>query len=196
MVWLIDTYWCNCAEASSSTRWCSVASGTIRCTVSAFSAVLTLQQWRLCTAATPGIPAKIFVTSSVLIPRGTASMAKSILSRKRSQVPTMITIATNMPTTGSTHVQPVSTMTIPATTTPAETAASAAMWRKAARRLASCCRPRIKSKAVSVLITTPAAATAIMATPIVGTGVPMRCTASQRMAPQPASKSSELNSAA
>ena len=71
---------------------------------------------------------------------------------------------------GSSNDQPVRRMTKPATTTPAETAASAAMWRKAPRILRSRFRPPANIQAVTPLTMTPAAATQIIVRPTTGAG--------------------------
>ena len=70
-------------------------------------------------------------------PPGTASMARPMLSVNRSQVPQTITAMMRMLTTGSIQESPVVMMASPATTTPTDTAASAAMCKNAPRTLAS-----------------------------------------------------------
>ena len=101
-----------------------------------------------------------------------------------------------MLTSGSIHVRPVSMMAMPASTTPADTAASAAICRNAPRRFASLSRPRMKSNAVSVLTATPTAATAIITGPATGSGDCNRCHASQTITPQAVSSKTALASAA
>ena len=129
------------------------------------------------------------------MPRGTASSARSTLSRKSPHVPATIASVIAMLTSGSIQEMPVSRIRMPATTTPAEIAASAAMWRNAPRTFASRC-PRMKSRAVIVLMMTPIAATAITVGPATGSGARRRWIASQRIAPQAVSKSTALARAA
>jgi len=101
-----------------------------------------------------------------------------------------------MLTTGSIQARPVIMMAPPATTTPTDTAASAAMCRNAPRMLASLWLPRMNRRAVAVLITTPMAATTTMVSPITGAGSLKRRTASQKIAPQAANSSTALANAA
>ena len=58
-------------------------------------------------------------------------------SRSRPQAPTTITALTGTLTTGSSQTFPVNRITKPATTTPAATRSSEAMWTNAARKLMS-----------------------------------------------------------
>jgi hypothetical protein len=99
-------------------------------------------------------------------------------------------------TNGSSHKAPVTRMTRPAMTTPADTAASAAMWRKAPRMLRSPSRPEAKSQAVKPLTAMPIAATAITVPPATGAGSSRRKIASQAIAPTARSRNTALNSAA
>ena len=77
-------------------------------------------------------------------------------------------------TTGSSQSQPVKRITKPATTTPAETIASAAMCMNAPRMLMSPLRPAANSQAVAPLMTMPIAATVITVPPATGSGAPSR----------------------
>jgi hypothetical protein len=97
---------------------------------------------------------------------------------------------------GSSQTQPSSRTPAPASTTPTEMAASAAMWRKAARMLRSLWRPRAKSMAVKPLMSTPMAATTIMVPPLTGAGSRIRPTASQAMPAMANNSSSPLARAA
>ena len=98
-------------------------------------------------------------------------------------------------TSGSIHHSPLTTIASPATTTPTETSASAAMWRYAPRMLRSSC-PRRKSSAVAVLMTTPTPATAIMTKPSGSCGSISLCIVSNRIAPIATASSSALAMAA
>ena len=62
------------------------------------------------------------------------------------------------------------TMAMPASTTPSETPASAAMCRNAPRMFKSCLRPERNIKAVIVLIRIPTAATPMTIPPATGSG--------------------------
>jgi hypothetical protein len=117
-------------------------------------------------------------------------------SRSRPQVPQTITALIARLTTGSTQSQPVSRITSPASTTPADTSASDAMCRKAPRRLMSLLLPAANSQAVSPLIAMPMAATIITVRLATGSGEPSRSTASQEIAPTVISRNTALNSAA
>ena len=98
-------------------------------------------------------------------------------------------------TTGSSHSAPVSAIARPTTTTPADTSASEAMWRKAPRRLMSSL-PEANSQAVNPLTRMPAAATAITTPPSTGCGARSLKTASSAIAPTATSRNTALNSAA
>ena len=80
--------------------------------------------------------------------------------------------------TGSIQVRPVFTMMKPAATTPADTPASAAMWRNAPLILRSPLRPDMNRSAVAVLTTMPIAATIITVPPATGAGSEKRRIAS------------------
>ena len=75
--------------------------------------------------------------------------ASLTLSLSSPQVPQPITATITRLVTGSIHRSPVSRISTPATTTPTETSASAAMCRKAPRMLMSCLRPRMNISAVA-----------------------------------------------
>jgi len=75
-------------------------------------------------------------------------------------------------------------MAIPANTTPKDTAASAAMWRYAPLMFKSSFCPSLKSKAVTVFITTPMAATMMTVIPSTACGWKKRPNASQAIAPR------------
>jgi hypothetical protein len=96
---------------------------------------------------------------------GTALTDIASESRSRLQVPHTIRPTTTRLVSGSSQSQPVSRMTAAATTTPADTAASATMCRKAPRILRSPFRPEANSQAVAPLMTMPMAAT-IMTVPL------------------------------
>ena len=100
------------------------------------------------------------------------------------------------PATGSSQCQPVSAIKPPTTTTASETAASAAMWRKAPRSLRSWRRPRQNSIAVAVLTTKPSAAIPITTNPGTGAGSCRRRMLSVANAPQATSSRAALSSAA
>ena len=101
-----------------------------------------------------------------------------------------------MLTIGSIHPIPVAMMATPASTTPTDTAASAAMCKNAPRTLASSLLPRIKRIAVTVFMTTPIAATAIMVNPATGAGSLSRQMASHRITAQAANSSTAFKKAA
>src|SRR3546814_18715133 len=82
------------------------------------------------------------------------------------------------------------------TTTPAETAASAAMWMNAPRILRSPFLPRANRSAVAVLMTMPMDATTMTVPPATGCGDPSLLIASKAMAPITTSSNSPLSSAA
>ena len=98
--------------------------------------------------------------------------------------------------TGSSQLQPNHSARPPATTTPAETSASAAMCRKAPRMFRSLSRPRMNSSAVAVLMTMPMPATTMIVTPSTVCGDCRRCTASQASEPIATSSSKALTKAA
>ncbi len=83
--------------------------------------------------------------------------------------------------TGSIQAWPVSRIRPPATATPAEIAASAAMCRKADRTLRSCSRPRMNSTAVRPLTRMPAMATPIISPEAGSVGALKRPMASRAM---------------
>ena len=107
-----------------------------------------------------------------------------------------ITTAITRLITGSSQFQPRHSARPPATSTPADTAASAAMCRNAPRMLRSSRPPRRNSSAVAVLMTMPTPATAMMVTPCTGCGEARRCAASQASAPMATSSSKALAKAA
>ena len=98
--------------------------------------------------------------------------------------------------TGSIQVSPVPQMTMPATTTAADTTASAAMCRNAPRTLTSPLRPLANSQAVRPLTAMPIAATIDTVSPGTGGGAAIRSPASITIAPSATSSNSALNSAA
>ncbi len=118
------------------------------------------------------------------------------LSRNRPQVAQTTSAATARLTAGSIQARPVAQMTRPATTTPADTAASAAMCRKAPRMLMSSLEPLTNSHAVSPFTRMPMAATTITVTPATGSGWMRRRIASQITAPMAISRNTALNRAA
>ncbi|MNT75519.1 hypothetical protein D3C72_2144220 [compost metagenome] len=99
-------------------------------------------------------------------------------------------------TTGSSHCQFVQVMIKPAMTTPSETAASAAICRKAPRMFISPLRPDINKSAVAVLIAIPTAATHMTVLPMIGTGELNRWIASQAITPIALSRNMALKRAA
>ena len=101
-----------------------------------------------------------------------------------------------MLTAGSSHSQPVCRTAIAAITTPSETAASAAMCRKAPRTLMSPLAPERNISAVAVLIAMPIAATQITVVSATGSGCARRWTASHRIMPTASSSSMALASEA
>ena len=139
-----------------------------RCVVSAVSVVLIGQMCRSCTASTPGCAARNRRTPASSIPGGTPSRPSFIESLNNRHDDSPITATITRLVAGSIHVRPVSVISRPAPTTPTETSASPAMWTNAARMLMSCLRPAMNSSAVAVLITIPAAATAIITPPSTG----------------------------
>ena len=130
------------------------------------------------------------------MPAGTASSARSRESRSNPQVPTAITATMTRLISGSSHSQPVAIIASAATTTASDTAASAAMCRKAPLMLMSRLRPDMNSSAVSPLMTTPIAATTTTSWPATGCGSAKRRIASQAMAPVTTSSSTALASEA
>ena len=114
----------------------------------------------------------------------------------RPQVPMTITAETTRLTTGSSHSQPVSAITIPAATTLAVTTVSAAMCRNALLRLRSRWLPEAKRRAVTPLTRMPAAATQITTVLATGRGWPIRHRASHAMPPVTTSRMTALASAA
>ncbi len=100
------------------------------------------------------------------------------------------------PATGSSHSQPVSAISAPTTTTASDTAASAAMCRKAPRSLRSRRRPRQNSIAVPALTRKPKAAMPITTRPGTGAGACRRRMLSVASAPQATSNRAALSSAA
>ena len=187
---------CSTSVAAWSTAAGEAWLWIVRWAVAVCCEVLALQMCRSWTAATPSTASRSARTCSASTPRGTASIASSTLSRSRSQVPQAITSEISTLTAGSTRFQPVSPITMPATTTPADTAASAAMCRNAPRMLASLLRPAASQTAVIVLIATPIAATTIMVTPCTGGGSTSRWAASQRITPQATSSRAAFANAA
>ena len=97
---------------------------------------------------------------------------------------------------GSIQFQPVNRMAQPASTTPAETAASAAMWRKAPRMLMSVLRPDANIQAVRPLTAIPMPAMIITVWPAVYSGRLNLKIASHAMAPMTVKRNIALNSAA
>jgi len=97
---------------------------------------------------------------------------------------------------GSIICIPVMEINMPATTTPAEMAASAAMCRYAPRMFRSDFRPDMNMNAVNALITTPTAATRMMVGAWASTGCRRRLTASQTIPPMATSRRRALMSAA
>ena len=98
------------------------------------------QTCRSCTRATPGSDSSSACTACRSTPSGTPSNSRCSDCLNRLQVPTTMTAAISRLTTGSSQVQPNHSARPPATTTPAETSASAAMCRKAPRMLRSVSR--------------------------------------------------------
>ena len=141
-----------------------------RCAVSAVSVVLMGQMCKSWTASTPGCAFRKVRTPTSSIPGGTPSRPSFIESLNRRQDETPITATIARLATGSIHVCPVRVISSPAPTTPTETSASPAIWMNAPRMLMSCLRPARNSSAVKVLITIPAAATAIITPPSTGCG--------------------------
>ena len=163
---------------------------------SAVSVVESGQMCRSWTSLTPGMEARCRFTAARSTESGTPATAMVTAWRRMPQVANRITALTTRLTTGSTHSQPVSEMTNPATTTAADTPASANMCMKAAWTLRSPLRPEANSMAVAPLTTMPSAATAMTMPATTGWGWISRCTASHAMAPTASSNSRALNSAA
>ncbi len=115
---------------------------------------------------------------------GAASKARSVASFSTPQLPTRMTARISRLTTGSIQARPVRMIKPPATATPTEIAASAAMCRKAERTLRSCSLPRVNRRAVSPLVTTPARATPIINFDEGAPGEENRSMASRAMKPQ------------
>ena len=111
------------------------------------------------------------------------------------QVPQTITAATTRLMAGSSQVHPVSRIAPPASTTPADTLASASMCANAPRMLRSPFCPAISSHADRPLATMAMAATAITVHPATSPGSDSRRTASQAIAPVAISSSTALTSA-
>ena len=82
------------------------------------------------------------------------------------------------------------------TTTPSDTAASAAMCRNAPRMLMSLWRPDMNINAVAPLMTMPITATTITVISATGSGSPNRRTASQTIPPTATSSRTALTSEA
>ena len=99
-------------------------------------------------------------------------------------------------TAGSSHTQPVTRITPPATTTPAATTASDSMWVKAPRTFRSPLRPEANRAAVKPFTAMPAEATAMTTKPAAGSGCSSRRTASAATAPVTTSSTTAFNSAA
>ncbi len=146
--------------------------------------------------ATPGLVARKSRTSAGSTLVGTPAIDMPSDSRSRPQVPQTMTALTARLTAGSSHAHPVSRMTSPATTTPAETSASDAWCRKAPRRFMSLPRPEANSAAVTPLTTMPAAATIITVFPATSSGAPRRSIASSEIAPTVSMRKTALNRAA
>ena len=85
-------------------------------------------------------------------------------------MPRAITATSTRLVSGSSHSQPVSAITSPATTTPAETRASPAMCRKAPRTFRSPLRPEANRAAVIPFTRMPTPATAITVRPDTASG--------------------------
>ena len=111
-------------------------------------------------------------------------------------MPAKITRPMTSPMAGSSHAHPVHHIPTPASTTPTETPASATMCKYAPRTFRSCFRPFISIRAVTPLISTPAAATPIIVGPPTAAGSASRRTASQTIPPTATSSSMALARAA
>ena len=164
--------------------------------VRAVSVVLMGQMCRSCRAVTPGRAPRASLTLRGSMASGTACSTMLRDSRKRPQVPQMIRPEITRLTRGSMKVQPVSQMTPPATTTPAETTASDSMCRKAPRMLMSPLRPEANRAAVAPLMAMPMAATTITVGPATGPGTTRRCRASVTTPPVTSNRVVALNRAA
>jgi hypothetical protein len=99
---------------------------------------------------------------------GTASIARFTESFASPQLLHMMSAASSSETSGSIQSSPVAAMSRPATTTPADAAASPSMWMNAPRMLRSCSRPRMNASAVPRLIAMPTVATTDTTPPAIG----------------------------
>ena len=135
-------------------------------------------------------------TAAISIPSGTPWSARLIESRSKLHVPQTITAAITKLTAGSIHRNPVTRIAQPASTTPSETAASAAICMNAPRMFRSRFRPEKNMSAVTVLMTMPIAATQTIVFPATSGGLCKRRTASQAIAPTETRRRIPLKSAA
>ena len=151
---------------------------------------------RSCTSLTPGWAARKSPTAAGSIPAGTASIARSMDSRSRPQVPARMTPAMTRPSTGSTQSQPVARISSAPAHHPGGDAGIGQHVQVGAAAVDVGLPPRANSRAVPPLTTMPAAATQSIQPVATGSGASSRWTDSSAMAPTATSSSMALASAA